>query len=167
MTHVDVIDSILGQPGAGAVAALRSQKPELAVQMQDYYDAVFRPSADSAATLPHAERWLIAIRTASHTRSQSAVDWYSAQALNSGVGEELITKANNTAEAWNGDPRTTAIMRHVDLIVTHPVDSSKTDIEALANAELSSMAIVALSQVVAYVSYQVRLIATLRALGAS
>jgi uncharacterized protein YciW len=58
-----------------------------------------------------------------------------------------------------------AIMRHVDLIVTRPVDSSRADIEALANAGLSPTAIVALSQVVAYVSYQLRLIAAFRALG--
>ncbi len=165
--RVDVIDSILGVEAAGAVATLRSQKPELASQLQDYYDAVFLPATDSSAALSPAERWLIAIRTASHTRSGAAVDWYSAQADTSKVEEGLIVKARNAAEPWNGDPRSNAIMRHVDLIVTHPVDSSQSDIDALADGGLSPMAIVALSQVVAYVSYQVRLVATLRALGAS
>ena len=164
---VDVIDSILGEPAAGAVAALRMNKPELAVQMQDYYDSVFRPAADSAGALTVTERWLIAVRTASHTSSGAVVDWYVAKGFDSGVDQELVKQAKNTDEAWTGDPRTTAIMRHVDLVVTRPVDSTQNDIESLLEAGLVPMAIVALSQVVAYVSYQVRLIATLRALGAS
>jgi uncharacterized protein YciW len=165
MTRRDVIDRILGPEAAAAVAPLREQKPELATQMQDYYDAVFDPAEDSAAALSKDERWLIAVRTASHTGSSAVVDWYSTEALESGVDASAIATANNVATPWSDEPRMGAIMRHVDLIVTRPVDSSRADIEALANAGLSPTAIVALSQVVAYVSYQLRLIAAFRALG--
>jgi uncharacterized protein YciW len=167
MTRVDVIDALLGPETASAVAGLRGAKPELAAQMQDYYDAVFEPAPDSAEALSRSERWLIAVRTASHTGSASVVDWYRKLARQGGVPDEEISKAADVSQPWTSDSRISAIMRHVDLIVTHPVDSSRSDIEALQGAGLSPTAIVALSQVAAYVSYQLRLVAALRALGAS
>jgi len=167
MSQADVIDAVLGPEAAAAVEPLRAQKAELAAQMQDYYDAVFLPGPESTLALSPSERWLIAIRTASHTGSTSLVDWYVSRATDSGTSEALIAKAQDVSSPWNGDPRTTAIMRQVDLIVTRPVESSKADISALSDAGLSPQGIVALSQVVAYVSYQLRLIATLRALGAT
>jgi uncharacterized protein YciW len=165
MTRTDVIDSILGPHSAAAVSLLRGEKPELAAQMQDYYNAVFEPAPDSAQALSPAERWLIAVRTASRTKSAIVVEWYSEQALRSGVDTDAIAKTADSALPWVGEPRMTAIMRHVDLIVSHPGDSSRADIDALLNAGLTPAAIVALSQVVAYVSYQLRLIAAFRALG--
>lgn len=167
MKRTDVIDAVLGTNAAAAAKSVRGQKPELGTQLQDYYDAVFKPGEESALALSPSERWLIAIRTASHTGSEAVVDWYAAQAANAGTAEALIAKAKAVSAPWNGDPRTTAIMRHVDLIVTRPVESSKADIVALSDAGLSPQGIVALSQVVAFVSYQLRLIAALRALGES
>lgn len=165
MTHPDVIDVVLGPESSSAVAPLRGQKPELAAQMQDYYDALFEPAADSALAFSPAERWLVAIRTAAHTGGIALVDWYAQQARLVGLDDALIARAVDVSSPWSGDPRSVAIMRHVDLIVTRPVDSSRADIEALASAGLSPAGIVVLSQVVAYVSYQLRLIAALRALG--
>jgi uncharacterized protein YciW len=165
VTTGDTIDAILGPRAAAAVAPLRTVKPELAAQMQDYYRAVFDPSAESGAQLSPEVRWLIAIRTASHTGSASVVDWYAARATEAGIEPGMISDAQDVENAWKSDPRTNAIMRHVDLIVTRPVESTRTDIEALSSAGVSPPAIVALSQVVAYVSYQLRLIAVFRALG--
>lgn len=165
MTRVDVVDAILSPSGAEAVVDLRNEKPELGAQMQQYYDAVFQPSADSASQLSPTERWLVAIRTAAHTNSAAVMDWYEARARATGIDDALIAKARAIEDPWNGDPRTTAIMRHVDLIVTRPVESSRTDMTVLQDAGLTPGGIVALSQVVAYVSYQLRLVATLRALG--
>lgn len=165
MMRIDVIDTLLGPESAAAVAELRNQKPELAMQMQDYHDAVFEPALDSAEALSPSERWLIAVRTAAHTESDTVVDWYAEQARGSRVDGADIARAKDVATPWNGDQRIGAIMKHVDLIVTHPVDSSRADIEALANAGLTPAGIVALSQAVAYVSYQLRLVAALRALG--
>jgi len=167
MTRDDVISSLLGPESAAAVSGLRSEKPELAMQMQDYFAAVFEPALDSAGSLSPSERWLIAVRTAAHTKSETAIDWYAERARRAGATDEEIAKAKKTGTAWNGDQRNTAIMRHVDLIVTRPVDSSRSGIEALNAAGLSPTGIVALSQVVAYVSYQIRLVAALRALGES
>ncbi len=167
MTQIDVIDTMLGEDAAGAVSGLRAQKPELATQMQAYYETVFDPAPESAAALSPAERWAAAIRTASHTGSTTVVSWYSNQAVRADVPEAIIATALDIENVEFGSERLDAIMRHVDLVTTSPVESRREDIEALAGAGLSPTGIVALSQVIAYVSYQLRLVAALRAIGGS
>ncbi|TXG81126.1 MAG: hypothetical protein E6R14_08125 [Thermomicrobiales bacterium] len=167
MNQTDVIDAILGDEYSERVLALRAQKPELGTQMQTYYDALFRPSEGSSMAFPLADRLLIAIRTASHTGSTSVVDWYSACAARSGVASGYIQAAKNVDSVWPSGDRLFAAMRHVDLITSRPAESTKADIDALLADGLTPQGIVVLSQVVAYVSYQLRLIAVLRALGAS
>ncbi|MCA9859363.1 MAG: hypothetical protein KC438_06545 [Thermomicrobiales bacterium] len=161
----DVIDSILAGRRTDRIAELRSEKPLLATQMQDYYDSIFSPAADSAAEVSIGDRFLIAIRTASHTGSTAVSDWYAAAAKESGVSAEEIAWARDVGTPWHGQDRRAPMMRHVDLITSRPVDSSKDDIDALLTAGLSPAGIVIASQVVAYVSYQLRLIAALRAMG--
>ncbi|MCC6673573.1 MAG: hypothetical protein IT339_00140 [Thermomicrobiales bacterium] len=167
MTQFDVIDTILGEDAAAAVADLRAQKPELATQMQAYYETVFDPTPESAAALSPAERFAAAIRTASHTGSTNVVSWYSNQAVRTDVPESVIAAALELDSIRSGNDRLDAILRHVDLVTARPVESRRDDIEALSEAGLSPIGIVALSQVIAYVSYQLRLVATLRALGGS
>ena len=60
----------------------------------------------------------------------------------------------------------TAILRHVDLIATTPRDATRADIAALQAAGVVPGDIVRLSQLIAFVSYQLRLIAGLRLIGA-
>lgn len=165
MSRLDVVDTMLVPESRAVARELRGQKPELAEQLQDYYEAVFDPNADSAKALSRTDRLLIAERTASHTNSAAAIEWYAAQARQSDAEEAAIAAAMDVSSPFKGDPRLRAIMRHVDLIVLTPVESTQADIEVLEAAGLSPTGIVAVSQVVAYVSYQVRLIAALRALG--
>lgn len=163
----DVIDQILGDARTERVIGLRNRKPELVEQMQAYYSAIFAPSPDSAAELSQADRMVAAIRTASHTGSASVVDWYGARAREAGVTEEQIDRARDVATSWPSGDRLGPVMRHIDLVTARPVDSSRADIQALLDTGLSPAGVVVLSQVVAYVSYQLRLIAVFRALGES
>ena len=84
-TSTDVIDQILGIDASSPIAALRAQRPELASQMQDYYDALFEPAGASASEFSRGERLLTAIRVASHTGSVAVIDWYELLAVSSGV----------------------------------------------------------------------------------
>jgi alkylhydroperoxidase domain protein len=61
--------------------------------------------------------------------------------------------------------RLQAILRHTDLLSTHPVDSTPDDLQALADAGLATVEIVVLSQIVAFISFQVRVIAALQLIG--
>ncbi|HYJ12854.1 MAG TPA: hypothetical protein VEW66_04650, partial [Thermomicrobiales bacterium] len=66
---------------------------------------------------------------------------------------------------WNGESSLDAAIRHTDLLTTRPSEASPADLQALKEAGYSPAGIVSLSQTVAFVSYQLRLIAGLRALG--
>ena len=55
-----------------------------------------------------------------------------------------------------------AILSHVDLVTTRPRDATQADIAALRGAGVTEPDIVRLSQVVAFVNYQVRVIAGLQ-----
>ncbi|HYR15974.1 MAG TPA: hypothetical protein VEQ67_17425, partial [Mycobacterium sp.] len=68
-------------------------------------------------------------------------------------------------EARAGSPRLQAILRHTDLLATQPRRARPDDLQALADAGLSTTEIVTLSQVIAFVSFQVRVIAGLQLLG--
>jgi CMD domain protein len=60
-----------------------------------------------------------------------------------------------------------AALEHAHLLVFRPRDASPADMQALLDAGWSSTAIVVLSQLVAFLSFQVRSVAGLRTLGAS
>lgn len=161
----DVIDSILGAEKDGRIAALRRQKPQLAEELQAYYRALFEPEAASAAALPLADRFLVAVRVASHTGSGAVADWYAALARAAGVPEATVARARDVATPWSDNAPLGAAIRHADLLTTRPAAAQPADLRALKDAGYAPAGILSLSQVVAFVSYQLRLIAGLRALG--
>jgi CMD domain protein len=63
--------------------------------------------------------------------------------------------------------RLAAALEHAHLLVFRPRDATSAAMQALLEAGWSSTAIVTLSQLVAFLSFQVRTVAGLRALGAS
>jgi uncharacterized protein YciW len=160
----DAIDAILGEAGP-RVRALRRQKPELAEQLQAYYRAVFEPDADSAAALPLADRGVIAVRVAAHTGSEAVAAWYANLAGSAGADAETIARARDVARPWTEETPLAAAIRHADMLTTRPAAAQRDDIAALKAAGFTPAGIMSLAQVVAFVSYQLRLIAGLRALG--
>ena len=83
----------------------------------------------------------------------------------SGASDEAIASARNVGDAWPEDAALGAAIKHADLLTTQPAAARKSDLEALKAAGYTPAGIVSLSQTIAFVSYQLRLIAGLRALG--
>jgi CMD domain protein len=65
------------------------------------------------------------------------------------------------------DGKLAAALEHAHMLVFRPRDASPADMQALLDAGWSSSGIVVLSQLVAFLSFQIRSIAGLRTLGAS
>jgi CMD domain protein len=164
-TTTDVVNAILGVDENSPIVALRNQKPTLVTELQNYYDALFLPEPESAAAFPLADRFVVAVRVASFTGSSAVADWYANLATSASVDAETISRARETSVEWNGDSSLDAAIRHTDLLTTRPSESSPASLQALKDAGFSPAGIVSLSQTVAFVSYQLRLIAGLRALG--
>jgi CMD domain protein len=78
----------------------------------------------------------------------------------------LIYRVGGDRRAVLG-PKLTAALEHAHLLVFRPRDAAAGDLKALLDASWPATAIVTLSQLVAFLSFQVRAVAGLCALGAS
>lgn len=161
----DVVNAILEIDESSPIAQLRNQKPQLVTELQEYYDSLFVPTADSAAEFALADRFVVAVRVASFTNSEAVANWYANLADQAGVPAETIARARDTSAAWDGDTVLDAAIRHADLLTTRPSDARPDDLRKLKDAGFSPAGIVSLSQTIAFVNYQLRLIAGLRAFG--
>lgn len=161
----DVVYNILGVGERSKIAALRNTKPQQIEELQNYYRSIFAPEAVSAAGFSVADRALVAVRVASHTGSTAVTDWYANLATSNGVDAATITRARDVADSWDDATTLGAAIRRADKVTTHPVDTRAEDLQWLKDAGLTPAAILSLSQAIAFVSYQLRFIAGLRALG--
>lgn len=162
---IDVIDSILGIGSTGRIALIRQQKPQLAAELQAYYQSIFDPTESSARALPLTVRHLVAVRVASFTRSAAVVDWYAALADTAGIAGDVLARVKDIATPWTDASELGAAIRHADLLTARPSDARRSDLQALKDAGFTPAGILSISQTIAFVSYQLRLIAGLRALG--
>lgn len=145
---MNVIEQMAGvTPGSPAAHAMAARAALLQAS-QDNYAAVLTPKDPGG--FGHAERF----RLAAHI------------ALLSG-DNQLAAIYAQSAGAPFADVGTAAIMRHVDLVTRIPREATATDIAALQNAGVTQADIVRLSQLIAFVSYQVRVIAGLRLMAAA
>lgn len=161
----DVVNSILGIDDDSPIANLRNRKPTLIAELQDYYLSLFEPTASSAQALPVLDRYLVAARVASHTNSVAVADWYANLAVNAGALDQTLVQIRDVSSPWQDETPLGAAIRHTDVLTTSPSSARQSDLQALKDAGYSPAGIVSLSQTIAFVSYQLRLIAGLRALG--
>ena len=137
-------------PLAGALS-LRSDILELT---ENSHDASLRPNQPGG--LSHAERAGLACRIAK--RNNEAVLTRHYETLFS-VGSQAIA---DTGFDGGDDARMKAILRHTDLVTLNPKDATEDDVSALRSAGLDDADIVRLSELIAFVAYQIRLVAGLR-----
>lgn len=149
----DITFEIGGFDDNSAIIALRQQKPQIFKQVQDYHDATVAP--DEPGTITLAERALIAQRVAVNIPSPLLATWY--QHRLDSLGGAIDESA----------PRMSAMLNRVTLVNTNPDETTPGDMQALKGAGLDEIAIISLSQLIAFVHYQARLHAGLAAIGAA
>ena len=82
--------------------------------------------------------------------------------IGDGVDSEQAGMIAELAFVGGDDATLRALLRHTDLVAVHPKDASAQDIENLQSAGIPDDDIVRLSELIAFVSYQIRLVAGLR-----
>ncbi len=122
-------------------------------------EAVLGPR--EAGGVSHALRLALACRIARLNGDARLAAHY--QTALSGASEIALADPEAAPPA---DPRQAAMLRHVDLVTRAPRQATRRDIDALRAAGIAEADIVRLSQVIAFVNYQVRVIAGLRLLEA-
>ena len=140
MSASDLIATLSGS--GPALAGILAERAEIMRLSQASHDAVLLPRQGTALLRTRDRRLLLS------------------------AGESPVLAA--IAEAADDialNDRLRAIVRHVDLVTLAPREASRADIAALAAVGLSEPDIVRLAELIAFVNYQVRVIAGLRLLG--
>lgn len=156
----DVMDSLAGLGASSPLAKLRRVRPDVVQHIQSSDDALFAPADDGGFT--RAEREAAALRVATLLRDHALESHYDARLTARDPSGALARTVRGKADIT--DARWDAILAHVDLVTRGPGSTERGDIENLLVAGLSSHAVVSLSQLIAYVNFQSRVLAGLRML---
>ncbi|MGY0055154.1 alkylhydroperoxidase domain protein [Streptomyces sp. LZ34] len=169
-TPTDLINTLLGIEPGSPLAQLRARRPEATRHTQGSYDALFVPAAP-ATSVTTTERFAAALRVAQLHGDQVLGEHYTGQLLGvGGATKELVTAVKDVrslpraTEPLDPEPfsdRLRAILAHADLLVLRPAAATPAHLDALTKAGLDAAEIVTVSQLIAYVSFQVRLLAGL------
>jgi uncharacterized protein YciW len=148
---MDVIDAMLDDaPGA----AVRQQRPDFVRYSQGSYDVLIVPQNPGGLSL--TERAAAAWRIATLNGDAGLTAHY----------RGLVPAATMSilSEGTPLPPRLATILAHVERVATAPGAAAPEHLRALEAVGLSARDIVALSQLIAFVSYQVRVLAGMRLL---
>jgi CMD domain protein len=193
-TDADVIDALVGIAPGSALDAIRARRPEARAHAQATYRALFAPKeaggvagqerfavgtfvaglhGDAAMAAFYAEGLAgsgapAALRHAieaaiAEARARGPYGTYPAGPLSREDAAGPAYRAS--AETRRGlGPRLAAAFEHVHLLVFHPRDAVPAALQALLDAGWSTTDVVTLSQIVAFLSFQIRVVAGLRTL---
>ncbi len=190
----DVIDTLVGIAPGSALDAIRNRRPDARKQAQASYRALFAPEIGGevsaierfavavfvtglhgdAETAAFYAVGLAACRASPELRR--AIDTAIAAAKGQGpygsyptgpLSREDTTGPTHRVAAETRDAlglRLAAAFDHMHLLVFHPRDAAPAALQALLDAGWSTTDIVTLSQIAAFLSFQIRVVAGLRAL---
>lgn len=159
---LDLMNQLAGLAPDSPLAGVRALRPEVVRHTQASYEKLFTPADSSDLTA--IERGLVALRVAALNAHSILLAHYRQQLAALGITPEQMTVFEQSDQNVILDPRTTAIMRHVDLVTRTPGAATPADLTTLQAAGLSVTAIVTLSQLIAFLSFQVRTLAVLAVL---
>jgi CMD domain protein len=152
----DVVDRAAGLAPDTATYAVRHARDKVAAATQGSYEALFDPALPGGLTL--AERLLVALHACRLTPAPELAAHYEERLRAAGVDAHLIDAPDNA--------RLQAILTFTRTLIEKPVEGDRAALLALSAAGLSTPAVVTLSQLIAFLSYQTRLVAGLRAMKA-
>ena len=150
-SNTDLVDAILQLPTGSPLHNLRHQRSKVVAATQGSYDAIFNPVFEGAANtgLTLAERFLAA-RTVAELSGGPLLAAHYAQRL-------------STLPAPAPSAQLDAILQFSRTLALRPVEGNKAALLKLPSAGLSTPDVIALAQLIAFVTYQVRVVAGLRA----
>lgn len=188
----DVIDHLVGIVPGSDLDRVRRRRTQTRDNAQASYEALFALEAPGAVS--PVERFAIAAFVAGLTGPEEVTTFYLSETarLRPPIAETIrreiakgrvdgpygaypdgpLTRENKAGPAYEPDatareslgPPLAAALRHVHLVVLHPRDADPVALKALLDAGWTTPAVVTLSQIIAFVSFQARVVAGLRAL---
>jgi len=189
---LDVIDQLVGIAPGSALDRLRAQREQARTQAQQSYLALFAPAEPVAGNFEIADRFAVAAFVAGLHGQPEVARFYAEALAGQGVAKAIEAEvARGAAQGPYGrypegplsvedeagpvyavdaaqravlGERLSAGLAHAHLLVFHPRDASPAALQALLDAGWRTTEIVTLSQLVAFLAFQIRVVIGLRAL---
>lgn len=155
----DLIELLLGIAPQDRLGALRRRRPEALRHAEGAFRELLLPADPGNLSL--LERAAVALRIAAAERCEPLALVF--RALLERAGAAALAERAEAAEIA-GEDRLAALLRYAEKAGLRPHEVSQADTDALSALGLGPREIVALTQIVAFVPYQVRLLAGLAAL---
>ena len=146
----DVIDALVPLHATSPLHAVRHQRDKVVAATQGSYDAIFDPALPGLAL---AER-LLAAHTVARLSGSTALEAHYRDRLD-----------RLPATPPDGE-RVQAILAFAEVLTEHPVEGDRIALLKLPAAGLSTPEVITLAQLIAFVAYQVRVVAGLQAMAA-
>lgn len=156
----DVIRLLSHVPQGSPLEAALAERTEVLQLSEASFAAILTPRDPGG--LSHGERAALAARIARLNGDEALAAFYDRR-LSGLAGGDGLSALADPARPVAGS-RHAAITKHVDLVTCTPGEAGRASIEALRSAGIGEADIVRLSQLIAFVNYQTRVIAGLRAL---
>jgi CMD domain protein len=159
----DLVDRLIGLAPGAKTYEVRHFREKVAAATQGSYDALFDPALPG---LSLAERLLVALYATRITPSPLLAAHYRKRVAEAGATPADIAVAESGKPSDAATPRLAAILEFTRKLIEKPVEGDEAALKTLPAAGVSTPAVVTLSQLVAFLSYQVRLVAGLEAMKA-
>ncbi len=158
----DLLNELVGIGANSRLGVLRAQRSEIAGFIQASYDALLEPQDEAGVS--RVERGVVALRVAILENSAPLIQHYRAYLRQQNAPVELVAATEKDTLGAPLTPRLLAILTHTDRLTNEPRVATPEDLVELKEYGLSDANIVTLSQLIAFLSFQVRTIAGLQLL---
>lgn len=165
-TDLDLVDTLSGLAAGGKIHALRRVRDKVAAATQGSYDTLFDPAL---ADITLDERLLVALYTSRLSGAEGLAAHYRSR-LPAASADASGSLAAAIAVAESGEPeqlpagRLRTLLVFARALTQRPVEGDKAALLTLPAAGVTTPAVVALAQLIAFIAYQARVVAGLRAL---
>lgn len=160
----DMIDLLARVRSGSAVEQLRAARPALTRFSQESYAALLEPA--DGESLSQRERELVALRVAILTPDYRLARYHQERAVAAGATSETTGAVLNfPAASPELTAREVAALRHTDLLVNDPAAAGPDDLARLREVGFATRDIITLDQLIAFLTYQVRVLAVVHAFG--
>ena len=149
-----IVAKAAGISADSRLAGVLSERGEILELTEKSHDAALRPKHPGGLT--HSERAALACRIALLNDEAVLARHYD------GLIGDSNREIADTGFDGGSDIRLRAIIRHTDLVAVNPKEAVSGDVSALQNVGIADADIVRLSELIAFVSYQIRVVAGLR-----
>ncbi|EPJ80166.1 hypothetical protein CFII64_19963 [Pseudomonas sp. CFII64] len=161
----DVLDNLLGIAPGSHLHPVRHARDKVVSATQGSHALFFNAQVQDGLSL--SERLLVAYYASRLTPNERLAGYYLEQLNALKIDQALLAKVDADAVESLGDPRLQAILDFTRTLILSPVEGDQQALQVLQQAGLTTAEIVVLAQLIAFLSYQVRLAAGLSALSAA